>query len=168
MFTNSFKWDEIVADSDKVQLRRTDQQFIEATKINRVRSNSQADTTCVERRVEVTDNYSFTMRWPQTYGTCFFVSLVSNGPHPISVKDAYESWSQWRVEKAIKKIWNMVPACIFSSIWLERKRGCFDGESTPLGVLKARCISNMFIWSTLHPDINAEHLLDFISSLVLA
>lgn len=56
----------------------------------------------------------------------------------------------------------------FLCIWLERKRRCFDGESTTLDVLKARCISNLFSWSTLHPDINAEHLLDFISSLVLA
>lgn len=32
---------------------------------------------------------------------------------PLSVKDADVNWCLWGVDKAIKKIWNMVPACIF-------------------------------------------------------
>uniref|UniRef100_M1CID1 Uncharacterized protein n=1 Tax=Solanum tuberosum TaxID=4113 RepID=M1CID1_SOLTU len=52
-------------------------------------------------------------------------------------------------------------------IWLERNKRCFDGESTALGILKARCIANLFSWSNLYPAVNAE-LQDFINSLVLA
>lgn len=104
----------------------------------------------------------------QTYRTCFFAQLISNGP-PLSVKNAYENWSQWKVDKAIKRPRTWFLLCIFwCMMWLERNRRCFDREPTPLGLLKARCISNLFGWSNLHPAINAEHLLDFISSVVLA
>ncbi|WMV12240.1 hypothetical protein MTR67_005625 [Solanum verrucosum] len=98
----------------------------------------------------------------------FFCLSGINWTTPLTVKDAYESWSLWKVDKAIKKIWIMMPACIFWCIWLERNKRCFDGESTALGILKTRCTENLFSWTNLYPAVNAEQLQDFTNSLALA
>jgi len=98
----------------------------------------------------------------------FFCLSGINWTTPLTVKDAYESWSLWKVDKAIKKIWIMIPACIFWCIWLERNKRCFDGESTALGILKTRCTENLFSWTNLYPAVNAEQLQDFTNSLALA
>ncbi|KAG5603399.1 hypothetical protein H5410_034769 [Solanum commersonii] len=98
----------------------------------------------------------------------FFCLSSNNWTTPLTVKDAYESWSLWKVDKAIKKIWIMIPACIFWCIWLERNKRCFDGESTALGILKTRCTENLFSWTNLYATVNAEQLQDFTNSLALA
>lgn len=101
------------------------------------------------------------MRWPQKNGVCFFLFSGLNWTTPLTVKDAYESWSLLKVDKTIKKIW----------IWciqLEWNRRCFDGESAAIGNLKGRCIANLFSWSNLYTAVNAKQLKDFINSLVLA
>lgn len=42
---------------------------------------------------------------------------------PFGTREVYESWSSWKADKAIKKIWVVVPACIFRCIWsLEKKK----------------------------------------------
>ncbi|WMV34800.1 hypothetical protein MTR67_028185 [Solanum verrucosum] len=58
----------------------------------------------------------------------FFCLSSINWTTPLTVKDAYESWSLWKVDKAIKKIWIMIPACIFWCIWLERNKRCFTNS----------------------------------------
>lgn len=87
---------------------------------------------------------------------------------PRNVKDTMESWSLWVVDRAIKKIWQMIPACIVWSIWMERNRRCFDGISTPNTALKSNCLMFLFSWSNLTPVNNVIPLVDFISSLSLA
>nr|XP_018624635.1 uncharacterized protein LOC104091156 [Nicotiana tomentosiformis] len=47
---------------------------------------------------------------------------------PQHVGEAYASWSLWRVEKTIKKIWVMIPAVIFWCLWNERNRRSFDED----------------------------------------
>ncbi|KAG5624032.1 hypothetical protein H5410_009250 [Solanum commersonii] len=47
------------------------------------------------------------------------------------------------VDKSIKNSWRMIPACIFSSIWIKSNRRCFDGVSTSIGSLKAKCIASL-------------------------
>ncbi|WMV54007.1 hypothetical protein MTR67_047392 [Solanum verrucosum] len=103
----------------------------------------------------------------ELWSMLFFLSGI-NWTTPLTVKDAYESWSLWKVDKAIKKIWIMIPACIFWCIWLERNKRCFDGESTALGILKTRCTEKLFSWTNLYPAVNAEQLQDFTHSLALA
>ena len=56
----------------------------------------------------------------------------------------------------------------FWCIWFERNKKCFDRKSTASGILKSRCIANLFSWSNLYPAANAEQLQEFINSLVLA
>ncbi|XP_059289469.1 uncharacterized protein LOC132042988 [Lycium ferocissimum] len=44
----------------------------------------------------------------------FFFSLFGlSWVMPSSIKDAFESWILWRVDKSIKRIWRMIPAAIF-------------------------------------------------------
>nr|XP_016457810.1 PREDICTED: uncharacterized protein LOC107781590 [Nicotiana tabacum] len=87
---------------------------------------------------------------------------------PQGIKEAVESWSQWKVERTIKKIWQMIPASIFWCIWAERNRRCFDGISTPNSYLKAKCLRNLYSWSNLSSVNDLIPFLDFISSLSLA
>ncbi|KAG5582582.1 hypothetical protein H5410_053209 [Solanum commersonii] len=107
---------------------------------------------------ETPDTFFFIVRWPPIMEH-IFLSLGINWTIPLTVKDAYESWSLWKVDKAIKKIRIM--------IHLRNKR-CFDGESTALGILKTRCTENLFSWTNLYPVVNAEQLQDFTNSLALA
>jgi len=86
---------------------------------------------------------------------------------PCSIKDAYESWSSWRVGKSIKKTWQMVPATIFWCIWNERNRRCFDGISTPNHSLKATCLINLFTWFNQAPVTSFESFWDCVCSLVM-
>ncbi|KAM3375248.1 hypothetical protein P3S68_013962 [Capsicum galapagoense] len=40
---------------------------------------------------------------------------------PKNIKDANESWSLWKVDKNIRKIWRTIPASIIWGIWTENK-----------------------------------------------
>ncbi|KAG5580484.1 hypothetical protein H5410_051111 [Solanum commersonii] len=85
----------------------------------------------------------------------------------------------WRTKppKVASKLWSMF-FCLSGINWTtsltvkdayeKRNKRCFDGESTALGILKTRCIANLFSWSNLYPAVNAEQLQDFTNSLVLA
>lgn len=85
---------------------------------------------------------------------------------PQHVGEAYASWSLWRVEKTIKKIWVMIPAVIFWCLWNERNHKCFDGISAPTHSLKATCLLNLFCWTKLTPVISFDQIFDFVNSLM--
>ncbi|WMV38807.1 hypothetical protein MTR67_032192 [Solanum verrucosum] len=70
---------------------------------------------------------------------------------PNSLKEAVESWSLGKVDRVIKKIWQMIPACIFWCLWTERNIRCIDGTSTPNCALKSKCLVNFFSWIKLSP-----------------
>ncbi|WMV21456.1 hypothetical protein MTR67_014841 [Solanum verrucosum] len=84
---------------------------------------------------------------------------------PGSIKEPYISWISWRVDKAIKKVWRMIPAIIFWVIWNERNRRCFDGISIPTHSLKTKCLVNLLNWILFHLSIASTCFLDFVSSL---
>ena len=86
---------------------------------------------------------------------------------PQNLRDAQMSWSLWRVDKTIKKIWLMISAAIFWCLWNERNCRCFDGISTPNHFLKAKCLLNLFCWTKLANVISTDQLMDFVSSFVL-
>lgn len=86
---------------------------------------------------------------------------------PQNLRQAQLSWSLWIVDKAIKKIWLMIPAAIFWSPWTERNRRSSDGTSTPNHSLKAKCLINLFCWTKLSPVISTDISLDFVSTLTL-
>lgn len=73
-----------------------------------------------------------------------------------SVREAFVSWCSSKVDKTIKRIWAMVPACILWCICTERNRRCFDGVSTANHSLKAKCLVNLFSWVNLTPVYNTE------------
>ncbi|CAN4096893.1 unnamed protein product [Withania somnifera] len=84
-----------------------------------------------------------------------------------SIKDDLVSWSSWKVGKSTRKVWKMIPACIFWCIWTERNFRCFEGTITPSHKLKARCLTSLYSWSNLSPVTSPNIFLDFISSLTL-
>ncbi|XP_019234325.1 PREDICTED: uncharacterized protein LOC109214820 [Nicotiana attenuata] len=99
---------------------------------------------------------------------CMFYSIFGlSWVMPQSTKEAVEVWSSLKAGKSIKKIWNMIPACIFWVVWAERNRRCFDGLSTSNHALKAKCFLQLFSWCKLSPVNSPELFLDFVSSLEL-
>lgn len=61
---------------------------------------------------------------------------------PQNLKEAVESWSSWKVDKAIRK--TMIPASIFWIPQTERNHRCFNGVATPNHSLKAKCVLLLF------------------------
>lgn len=87
---------------------------------------------------------------------------------PQNFKEAFESWSLWKVDSSIRKIWKMIPVAISWTIWNERNRRCFDGISTDVRSLKALCLVYLFSWAYLAPVDSPDRYLNFVSSLVLS
>ncbi|KAG5577620.1 hypothetical protein H5410_057754 [Solanum commersonii] len=61
----------------------------------------------------------------------------------------FESWSSWRICKAIKNIWKMMPSCIFWCVW-------------------GRCLLLFFSWTNYVPVNDVGWFVDFIGTLSLA
>uniref|UniRef100_A0A0V0GVC0 Putative ovule protein n=1 Tax=Solanum chacoense TaxID=4108 RepID=A0A0V0GVC0_SOLCH len=86
---------------------------------------------------------------------------------PHSTKEAFEHWCNWRVGKAIKPIWKMIPASIFWRIWSDRHIRCSEGLSTTNHSLKARCLMYLCSWHSLSPIYSSDNFLNFVRFLVL-
>lgn len=97
-----------------------------------------------------------------------FLSLFGfNWVMPQSTKEAFRNWNTWKVDITIKQIWRMIPASIFWCLWAERNMKCFDGVSTPIHSIKARCLMFLFSWHKLSPVDTPDSFLNFVSTLVL-
>lgn len=58
---------------------------------------------------------------------------------PQSIKEAYECWSKWKVDKSIRTLAD--DSCLYHLVCLDRKnRRYFDGISTPTYILEAKCL----------------------------
>lgn len=78
------------------------------------------------------------------FGTCFLAIFGLTWAMPIAIKDAYGSWCKWRVGKSIKKIWSMVLASnLFGVSEMKGTIGVLMGISTPVHILKAKCLMNL-------------------------
>ncbi|KAG5612127.1 hypothetical protein H5410_023408 [Solanum commersonii] len=77
---------------------------------------------------------------------------------PQSLREAYMFWSSWIVDKTIRKAWNMIPAEISWCIWTERNKRCYDGSSSPLHALKAKCLVTPVCWTKLSPGERKKNL----------
>ncbi|KAF3642556.1 hypothetical protein FXO37_22454 [Capsicum annuum] len=60
---------------------------------------------------------------------------------PRTVRELFMCWSIWKVGKSMRRIWSMIPACIWWCLWLERNQRCFDGIATASSDLMARCLN---------------------------
>ena len=82
---------------------------------------------------------------------------------PQNIRDVLISWGCWKVDSTIKRIWKMIPASIFWSIWKERSRRCFDGISTTYQSLKANCLMFLYAWVYLSPLDCPDSFLNHVS-----
>ncbi|XP_075081030.1 uncharacterized protein LOC142166245 [Nicotiana tabacum] len=73
---------------------------------------------------------------------------------PCSVKEVFVSWSSWKVEKSIKKIWSMVSAAILWCLWTEKNQRCFDGiSSTGYLLSEGDGFTISFCWSLTYSEV---------------
>lgn len=71
---------------------------------------------------------------------CPLTSEIWNSFLLRSSRKLYTSFIFGRVDKTIKKVWEMIPLVIFWVVLNERNHRCFDGMSIPKQALKAWCV----------------------------
>ncbi|WMV20593.1 hypothetical protein MTR67_013978 [Solanum verrucosum] len=83
---------------------------------------------------------TYALQFQEFWEVNLYLALSCGQVKPNSMKEAYESWCSWEIEKSIRKVWEMVPAAIFWGIWNERNCRCFDEILTPTH--QAKCFSD--------------------------
>ena len=101
-----------------------------------------------------------------TYGLWSFVlrSVGMLSILPSSVSDLLFGWRHW-LGKHHSKIWNLIPACLFWTIWRERNSCIFESvEHTDLQLYES--FSNMlYDWATALGFTSSISVLSFLDSL---
>ena len=101
-----------------------------------------------------------------TYGLWSFVlrSVGMLSVLPSSVSDLLFGWRHW-LGKHHSKIWNLIPACLFWTIWWERNSRIFESvEHTDLQLYES--FSNMlYDWATALGFTISISVLSFLDSL---
>ena len=82
---------------------------------------------------------------------------------PFSVRQAFLSWQGAQVGKKRKKVWKVVPLCLFWTIWCERNRVAFDNEAFSVYRLKSSFICNFWSLSNVYSGDRDKSLLDFLT-----
>jgi hypothetical protein len=64
----------------------------------------------------------------------------------------------------IRKVWDMVPLCIFWCIWWERNARCFEGMERNVLELKGLVLRTLMEWSKAAGVLVFSSALDFLES----
>ncbi|WMV38706.1 hypothetical protein MTR67_032091 [Solanum verrucosum] len=65
---------------------------------------------------------------------------------PEHTADLLNCWMRRGGSKTQKKWWNLVPSCIWWSIWKERNNRCFKNITNPMQKVKENCINTLYFW----------------------
>ena len=60
--------------------------------------------------------------------------------------DHVAGWRNW-FGKHYSEVWNLVPACVMSSLWRERNNRTFEDVELPTTKLIESCMCSLFEWS---------------------
>lgn len=107
-----------------------------------------------------TVNHLF-LHYPADVWHFFFSMFCLKWVMPFSVKDAFEKWISWRVDKSIKRIWNMIPAASFGVFEKKETTDVFMGTQLPI------CPVSLSSWHYHSPVDNVDSFMDFVSSSFL-
>ena len=98
------------------------------------------------------------------------IVLALFGAHwvfPETVKEVLLSWRGPFVGKKRKKIWNSIPLCIFWTVWKERNRSAFRGDSLAIQKLKNSFVCNLWSWARVYMGEESSSLLGFLEWLAV-
>lgn len=66
---------------------------------------------------------------------------------PRKITEVLLSWEETGVGLIHRGRWRMVPACVWGTIWKERKSRCFEDVSSSLQRIKLNCFRLLCFWS---------------------
>uniref|UniRef100_A0A5B7CDX7 Reverse transcriptase zinc-binding domain-containing protein n=1 Tax=Davidia involucrata TaxID=16924 RepID=A0A5B7CDX7_DAVIN len=107
---------------------------------------------------------------------CPFVREVCNlllslfGCHwvfPGNARQVLLTWQGTRVNRSVKKAWNMASICLLWCTWKERNRRTFEDVERPLFSFKDSFLRLLYFWMTEAFYVNVESYVDFLGSLRL-
>lgn len=63
------------------------------------------------------------------------------------------------------QIWEMIPLCIFCTLWLERTTRCFENWENHLASVKNSRLLNLYLWCWVRMAEDLDQYMDFIEAL---
>ena len=60
---------------------------------------------------------------------------------------------------------NLVPSCIWWSVWKERYNRCFENITNPMQKVKENCINTLYLWCKEEGIDEVEQPVDFLDYL---
>ena len=81
---------------------------------------------------------------------------------PGGVPDLLACWGNSCHSIRIRKVWDMVPLCVFWCIWWERNSRSFEGKERNLMEVKGTVLRTLLDWSKAAGIISFSSVLDFL------
>ena len=81
---------------------------------------------------------------------------------PGGVPDLLACWGNSCHSIRIRKVWDMVPLCVFWCIWWERNSRSFEGKERNLMEVKGTVLRTLLDWSKAAGIISFSSILDFL------
>lgn len=92
-----------------------------------------------ESEAETIFNFSYTVKWPNKFGSSTSSWEGSDGPCQ-GTSEVLACWNRHSNLSGHRKTWKIVPACIWWSIWKERNQRCYEDKSNTFQKLKMNCL----------------------------
>uniref|UniRef100_A0A2N9JAP0 Suppressor of forked domain-containing protein n=1 Tax=Fagus sylvatica TaxID=28930 RepID=A0A2N9JAP0_FAGSY len=83
---------------------------------------------------------------------------------PFGVLDLLFCWGDGCRTTRIRKVWDMVPLCIFWCLWWERNARCFEGIERNVLELKGLVLRTLMEWTKASGALVFSSVLDFLES----
>lgn len=84
---------------------------------------------------------------------------------PGSVAGVLRCWNKDGMVSKKEERWKIVPACIWWSVWIERKKRCFEGVQSSLQILKMNCLGLFYFWCEQKLLTQTEDIFDVLDFL---
>ena len=82
---------------------------------------------------------------------------------PCGVMDLLSCWGHSCCNVRIRKIWDMIPSCLFWCLWRERNSRSFEGKENNLMEIKGMFIRTLMDWSKAAGATSCTSVLDFLA-----
>ncbi|WMV25645.1 hypothetical protein MTR67_019030 [Solanum verrucosum] len=84
---------------------------------------------------------------------------------PRTTKDVLYSWEEIGRRGSGEDWWELIPACIWWTLWKERNARCFEDKRNNTQEIRMNCLSLLYFWCKQNMVGNIELFVDFIGNL---
>ncbi|KAG5614777.1 hypothetical protein H5410_014601 [Solanum commersonii] len=75
------------------------------------------------------------------------------------------SWKEIGRRHSTEDWWELIPACIWWTLWKERNARCFEDKSNNIEKIRMNSLSLLYFWCKQDMRGDIEHFVDFIGNL---